>query len=110
MMLQPRSAAGVDGTAVRTAGGMSTQALRGAARCSTRSLAARVLRPGGHVVITVRPWRERAELIDLPAQIQGPRPPSRAHPVERGVALLGRTPIPVTGRTNRPPSSLSGIG
>ena len=27
------------------------------------------LRPGGHVVITVRPWREHAELIDLPTQI-----------------------------------------
>ena len=24
------------------------------------------LRPGGHIVITIRPWREHAELIDLP--------------------------------------------
>lgn len=37
----------------------------------TRILAALVpfLRPGGHVAITIRPWREHAELIDLPAQI-----------------------------------------
>ena len=27
------------------------------------------LRPGAHVVISVRPWREHAELIDLPTQI-----------------------------------------
>jgi hypothetical protein len=33
------------------------------------------LRPGGRVVITVRPWREHAELIDLPAQIVACAPP-----------------------------------
>jgi hypothetical protein len=27
------------------------------------------LRPGGHVAITIRPWREHAELIGLPSQI-----------------------------------------
>ena len=31
--------------------------------------AALFLRPGGHIAITIRPWREHAELIDLPAQI-----------------------------------------
>jgi hypothetical protein len=40
------------------------------------TIAARYLRPGGHVVITVRPWREHAELIDLPAR----SPPAAATP------------------------------
>jgi hypothetical protein len=41
--------------------------------------AAEFLRPGGHVVITARPWREHGELIDLPSQV-----------FARHVALLGR--------------------
>ena len=48
------------------------------------------LRPGGHVVITVRPWREHAELIDLPAQIAACGRAAGLVPVERCVALLGR--------------------
>ena len=48
------------------------------------------LRPGGRVVITVRPWREHAELIDLPAQIQACARAAGLVPVERCVALLGR--------------------
>ncbi|MGH1556454.1 hypothetical protein ACRAWF_45960 [Streptomyces sp. L7] len=28
-----------------------------------------VLRPGGSVVVTTRPWRERGELIDLPSAV-----------------------------------------
>ena len=54
------------------------------------TVAARYLRPGGHVVITVRPWREHAELIDLPAQIQACGRHAGLVPVERCVALLGR--------------------
>ena len=54
------------------------------------TLAARYLRPGGHVVITVRPWREHAELIDLPAQITACGRHAGLTPVERCVALLGR--------------------
>ena len=50
----------------------------------------RFLRPGGHVVITVRPWREHAELIDLPAQIAACGRAAGLVPVERCVALLGR--------------------
>ncbi len=58
----------------------------------TRILAAcaRVLRPGGHVAITVRPWREHAELIDLPSQVITCGVAAGLVPVERCVALLAR--------------------
>jgi DNA modification methylase len=57
-----------------------------------RILAALVeyLRPGAHVAITVRPWREHAELIDLPSQILNCGIRAGLIPVERCVALLGR--------------------
>jgi tRNA1(Val) A37 N6-methylase TrmN6 len=48
------------------------------------------LRPGGHIVITLRPWREHAELIDLPAQILTCGIHAGLVPVERCVALLAR--------------------
>jgi hypothetical protein len=48
------------------------------------------LRPGGHIVITIRPWREHAELIDLPAQILACGLHAGLIPVERCVALLAR--------------------
>ncbi|MFI9811571.1 TRM11 family SAM-dependent methyltransferase [Saccharothrix variisporea] len=48
------------------------------------------LRPGGHVAITIRPWREHAELIDLPAQILACGRAAGLIPVERNVALLAR--------------------
>lgn len=54
------------------------------------TLTAPFLRPGGRVVITVRPWREHAELIDLPAQIEACGRAAGLIPVERCVALLGR--------------------
>ncbi|MEC3979895.1 DNA methyltransferase [Amycolatopsis sp. H20-H5] len=58
----------------------------------TRILAAcaRVLRPGGHVAITVRPWREHSELIDLPSQVIACGIAAGLVPVERCVALLAR--------------------
>jgi hypothetical protein len=58
----------------------------------TRILTALVpyLRPGGHIVITIRPWREHAELIDLPAQILACGRHAGLIPVERCVALLAR--------------------
>jgi SAM-dependent methyltransferase len=58
----------------------------------TRILAATrtFLRPGGHVAITIRPWREHAELIDLPAQILACGRAAGLIPVERDVALLAR--------------------
>ncbi|QWF81052.1 hypothetical protein HUW46_04477 [Amycolatopsis sp. CA-230715] len=51
---------------------------------------AAVLRPGGHVAITVRPWREHSELIDLPSQIIACGKAAGLVPVERCVALLAR--------------------
>ncbi|MGW4127264.1 TRM11 family SAM-dependent methyltransferase [Amycolatopsis japonica] len=51
---------------------------------------AAVLRPGGHVAITVRPWREHMELIDLPSQIVACGRAAGLVPVERCVALLAR--------------------
>lgn len=58
----------------------------------TRILAGCVpfLRPGGHVVITIRPWREHSELIDLPSQILACGLHAGLIPVERCVALLAR--------------------
>jgi hypothetical protein len=48
------------------------------------------LRPGGHIAITIRPWREHAELIDLPSQILACGRHTGLIPVERCVALLAR--------------------
>ncbi|MGW5054966.1 TRM11 family SAM-dependent methyltransferase [Actinokineospora sp. NPDC004072] len=58
----------------------------------TRILAAlrTFLKPGGHIVITIRPWREHAELIDLPSQILACGRAAGLIPVERDVALLAR--------------------
>ncbi|HEX3829437.1 MAG TPA: DNA methyltransferase, partial [Sporichthyaceae bacterium] len=58
----------------------------------TRILAglAGYLRPGGHIAITIRPWREHAELIDLPSQILACGRQAGLIPVERCVALLAR--------------------
>ncbi|MBW4717341.1 TRM11 family SAM-dependent methyltransferase [Saccharothrix obliqua] len=58
----------------------------------TRVLAAlrTFLRPGGHVVITARPWREHAELIDLPSQVLACGHAAGLVAVERDVALLAR--------------------
>ena len=42
------------------------------------------------MVITVRPWREHAELIDLPTQIHACGRAAGLVPVERCVALLAR--------------------
>ena len=58
----------------------------------TRILAGLIpfLRPGGHIAITIRPWREHAELIDLPSQILACGVHAGLIPVERCVALLAR--------------------
>jgi DNA modification methylase len=58
----------------------------------TRILAAlrTFLKPGGHIAITIRPWREHAELIDLPSQILTCGRAAGLIPVERNVALLAR--------------------
>ncbi|WP_082032329.1 TRM11 family SAM-dependent methyltransferase [Nocardia vulneris] len=48
------------------------------------------VRPGGHVVITARPWRQHAELVDLPSYIIACGTAAGLEPTERCVALLGR--------------------
>ena len=52
--------------------------------------AAEYLAPGGHVVITARPWRQHAELVNLPAHLVTCGALAGLVPVERCVALLGR--------------------
>jgi tRNA1(Val) A37 N6-methylase TrmN6 len=47
-----------------------------------------LLRPGGHAVITTRPWRERGELIDLPSAVLAAGEAAGLTPAERCVALL----------------------
>jgi tRNA1(Val) A37 N6-methylase TrmN6 len=47
-----------------------------------------LLRPGGHAVITTRPWRERGELIDLPSAVLSAAEKVGLIPVERNIALL----------------------
>jgi len=47
-----------------------------------------LLRPGGHVVVTARPWRTRGELVDLPAAVVAAGVQAGLQPVERCVALL----------------------
>ncbi|WP_374201692.1 TRM11 family methyltransferase [Saccharopolyspora sp. 6M] len=48
------------------------------------------LTPGGHIAITLRPWREHSELIDLPSQILTCGQRAGLIPTERCVALLAR--------------------
>ncbi|MFJ9619054.1 TRM11 family SAM-dependent methyltransferase [Streptomyces noursei] len=47
-----------------------------------------MLRPGGTVVVTTRPWRERGELIDLPSAVLAAGKTAGLTPSERCVALL----------------------
>ncbi len=49
---------------------------------------ARVLRPGGLVVLTTRPWRWHGALVDLPGQVTRAAQQASLHPLERNVALL----------------------
>jgi tRNA G10 N-methylase Trm11 len=48
----------------------------------------RLLRPGGFVVITARPWRTHGELVDLPAAVLACGRAAGLLPYERNVALL----------------------
>lgn len=61
------------------------------------------LRPGGHVVITARPWRQHAELVDLPSHILTCGTRAGLHPAERCAALLGR----LTDATSSPAAAFS---
>lgn len=48
------------------------------------------LKPGGYVVVTARPWRQHAELVDLPTLLTRCAATAGLAPVDRAVALLGR--------------------
>jgi tRNA G10 N-methylase Trm11 len=52
--------------------------------------AAAVLRPGGLVVMVVRPWREHGVLVDLPEQMMACAHRAGLTVVDRAVALHGR--------------------
>lgn len=49
---------------------------------------ATLLRPGGAVVVTARPWRKRGELVDLPSAVIAAGLRAGFVPTERCVALL----------------------
>ncbi|MBQ0977899.1 site-specific DNA-methyltransferase [Micromonospora sp. M61] len=49
---------------------------------------ATLLRPGGAVVVTARPWRKRGELVDLPSAVIAAGLRAGLVPTERCVALL----------------------
>ncbi len=52
--------------------------------------AADYLKPGAHVIITARPWRQHAELIDLPSLLTECAQTAGLVPIDRAAALLGR--------------------
>ncbi|OZV72321.1 RNA methyltransferase [Micromonospora echinospora] len=47
-----------------------------------------LLRPGGVVVVTARPWRKRGKLVDLPSAVLAAGTAAGFTPLERCVALL----------------------
>jgi len=47
-----------------------------------------LLRPGGVVVVTARPWRKNGQLVDLPSAVIGAGMRAGLTPVDRCVALL----------------------
>jgi modification methylase len=47
-----------------------------------------LLRPGGVVVVTARPWRKHGQLVDLPCAVIGAGVRAGLTPVDRCVALL----------------------
>ncbi len=49
---------------------------------------ATLLRPGGIVVVTVRPWRKQGDLVDLPSAVVAAGIAAGLTPLERCVALL----------------------
>ena len=47
-----------------------------------------LLRPGGIVVVTVRPWRKQHDLVDLPSAVVAAGVAAGLTPIERCIALL----------------------
>jgi modification methylase len=48
----------------------------------------KLLRPGGIVAVTARPWREHGELVDLPSEVIDAAVSAGLEPLERCLALL----------------------
>jgi len=71
-------------------GNLAYRDLPGLAEGFTQILAgcAQLLKPGGIVVVTARPWRKRGELVDLPSAVIGAGIAAGLVPLERCVALL----------------------
>jgi modification methylase len=71
-------------------GNLAYRDLTGLADGFTRILTgcATLLRPGGVVVVTARPWRKHGELVDLPSAVIGAGVRAGLTPVDRCVALL----------------------
>ncbi|WP_431884156.1 TRM11 family SAM-dependent methyltransferase [Micromonospora gifhornensis] len=71
-------------------GNLAYRDLTGLADGFTQILAgcATLLRPGGVVVVTARPWRKRGELVDLPSAVIAAGIRAGLVPIERCVALL----------------------
>lgn len=70
----------------------------------TRILAgsARVLRPGGRIVVVARPWRRHGVLVDLPGQMTACAAAAGLVLVDRAVAVLARLDDPTDhGETGR---------
>lgn len=47
-----------------------------------------LLRPGGVVAVTARPWREQGELVDLPSEVIAAGVKAGLEPIERCLALI----------------------
>lgn len=47
-----------------------------------------LLRPGGVVAVTARPWREHGELVDLPSEVIAAGVAAGLEPIERCLALI----------------------
>ena len=47
-----------------------------------------ILRPGGVVAVTARPWREHGELVDLPSKVIAAGVAAGLQPIERCLALI----------------------
>src|SRR5690349_5067142 len=71
-------------------GNLAYRDLTGLADGFTQILAgcATLLKPGGIVVVTARPWRKHGELVDLPSAVVGAGARAGLTPVDRCVALL----------------------
>jgi modification methylase len=94
-LVRPEAGAGVHKSANRyndgeDKGNLAYRDLPGLAEGFADILAgcATLLRPGGIVVVTARPWRKKGELVDLPSAVIAAGTAAGLTPIERCVALL----------------------